>query len=134
MANKLSFVICHEGDFPTEPVLILFQRIADLGHFEELAIEFECFPEDLDIADCGVQGLVRAALANSNLSLLDLNTDGDALEWDMHSQTLLEGLKDYHQFRTFLIVDFGPNFSFLRRFLSHNRNITGDVLIRMVND
>lgn len=134
VAKKLSFTIEKSGldDFPAEPVISFFRHLANLGHFEELAVSFHFHDgADFGIPNCVVQEIINAALANSNLQVLDLKASCEELQWSEHSIRLLEGLKDHKTLKTLRIsLDdddqdeaFGPDCWYLQRFLSHNRNV-----------
>ncbi|GAX27266.1 hypothetical protein FisN_13Lh170 [Fistulifera solaris] len=126
--SKLALSIEHESDdFPTEPVVALFRRIAAMGHFEELKISF-CFYDNYGyIPGCVVQSLIQAAIGNINLQVLDLSTDAGDLKWDSHVGALLQGLKDHINLRVLQLsvpdTSFGPDFADLRQLLTHNCNI-----------
>jgi hypothetical protein len=131
--STLSLTIRHEGQtYPTDSVLNFYRRVADLGHFKDLEVTVNS-PSDGYMPACVVQEIVRAALANSHLERLELDTtngDNEEVEWDPHVSTLLQGLKDHPGLRylTICVEDheeaFGPDYCYLRKFLSHNRNIT----------
>ncbi len=143
-AEKLSLTL-HDGvrePFPTEPVLCLLQRLAQLGHFVELKLSFafndyrmRLHDEDLfrtALANkripISVAGeLIRTALANSNLQVLDLGNLREKPWWDQHVETLLDGLKDHTELLTLKLEvgndAFGLDFCYLRRLLSRNRKI-----------
>ena len=132
--SKLAIKIREGSDtFPTEPVLSFLRRLADLGHFVELKVRFTFdFDDDelqMEITDCVVDELIRTALANPKLQLLDLSTGEKDVKWDSHLETLFTGLKGHQGLRTLVLyVDksaFGPDYSHLRQFLSSgNRNTT----------
>jgi hypothetical protein len=132
VTQKLGFTIFEEGDaFPVEATLAFLRRLATLGHFVELKIRFT-FDDDemeVEIPDCVVQEVIRTALANPKLQVLDLTScDDDIVSWERHVETLLQGLKDHKKLRTLKInVDedaFGSDYSLLRQFLTDNRNVT----------
>ena len=63
VAKKLSLALDRRDrrttNVPTESVVSLFQRLADLGHFEELKVRFNFFTSDMKIPECVVQELIR---------------------------------------------------------------------------
>ena len=123
---KLSLAIYHDDAvFSTDAVLSFLHRVADLGHFVELKLMFDLNYKGSEIPECIVQELLRAALANSNLKVLDLSHTDLDMTWKPHVGTIFEGLKDHKQHLTFKITEtFGPDYSYLRNLLSRNRNIT----------
>ena len=109
--------------FPKETMLSFLRRVARLGHFVELKLGFYYISA---IPDCDISELILATLANSNLRVLDLTNIVYGLNWNPHVGPILEGLKDHKELRELkLTADdyaFGPGYSSLRQFLSHNRN------------
>ena len=129
--SKLAFTIKEDGDaFPTEVALSFLRRLADIGHFEELKVKFtfDDIQLEVDLPDCIVDEIIRTALANPKLQVLNLSTDDDQVEWDSHLETVFQGLKDHKGLRALTVdVDddaFGPDYSHLQKFLSDHRNIT----------
>ncbi|GAX18850.1 hypothetical protein FisN_26Hu152 [Fistulifera solaris] len=126
--NLYLAIYTSEKEFPTEPVLSLLRRIAELGHFEKLKISFPLRNYD-DIPACVANELIRTVLANKDLFYLDLFTTDDEMPWDSHFVTLFEGLKDHPKLETLKIkVDypeeaFGHDYVHLLRLLNHNRYI-----------
>ena len=112
--------------FRTELMLAFWRRVAELGHFEQLDVQFD-FGDGWDVPDCVVQELCRATLANGNLGDLALSDGQHRLKWGRHIPTLFQCLKDHKGLRTLKVTvnvaAFGPNFVHLRQLLSHNRKI-----------
>ncbi len=124
--NNLTITIEHDsGPIRAEPVLSLFHRIAELGHFVKLGLRL-CYFDD-SLLDNMVQGVIAATLANRNLKVLDLSSDYGDDTWCPHLGALFEALKDNESLQTlqFSVYPsaFGPEFSDLLQFISHNRNI-----------
>ena len=114
--------------FPTEAILSFLRRIADLGHFVELKFWFVLYDEYMEIPGVVIHELIRASLANYNLKVLDLGTEGRFMNYDPYLRTLFEGLKGHEGLCTFKVdvydESFGLDLSDLRQFLSKNRKIT----------
>ncbi|GAX27730.1 hypothetical protein FisN_13Hu172 [Fistulifera solaris] len=130
VAKKLTLMIKSDtdGPFPIQPAVSMLRRIAELGHFEELKIRFLVFDGDMTMPDCIVTETIKAVLANSNLKVLDLSTDDEELEWESHLEMLFEGIRNHKELRILKVVvgwdAFGPDYSFLRQFISQNRHIS----------
>ncbi len=128
VTRKLHLVIRLDPDFPTEAIVSLWRRIAELGHFVELRVRFCWQGHDMHVPFSVIEEIIRAATANFSLTLLDLSDHGYPIYWERHVQRLLEGLKDHKRLRSLKISSynygFGPEYCYLRQFLSHNRNIT----------
>ena len=101
-----------------------------MGHFTELKIEIGSDDHAFEIPDSVVQGVTRAALANSNLEVLHLSTQdvGKYIDWNPHVEMLLDSLQHHGELCTLKLEvradAFGPDFCHLRRFLSSSRKIT----------
>jgi hypothetical protein len=126
--SKLCLFINHD-DFtvPTELILSFWRRVATLGHFVELSVIWQLPSNTLfEVPVNIIHEITQAALANRNLRLLDFTDDN--LNMNPHIGSLLEGLKDHQELSTIKVnVDdesFGPDYSHLRKLISHNRNIT----------
>ncbi|GAX18837.1 hypothetical protein FisN_26Hu139 [Fistulifera solaris] len=123
VAENLALYFEHDWmtSFPTDILLVFFRHLETLGHFKELGFSFNSggYPEGV------VQQLIRMALANRDLEVLDLS--GGFANWDPHLETLLKGLKDHASLRTFKVSvskdSVGPFYLYLRKLLSHNRFI-----------
>jgi hypothetical protein len=118
----------------SENVIAFFRRMAEFTHLVELKILFrfkygypglqESLPEGI------VQEIVRVALVNNNLVLLDLSDGGRHIDWAPHMETLCNGLRAHKGLRTLKVTvyddnsSFGPEFTFLRELLTENRNLT----------
>ncbi|GAX21809.1 hypothetical protein FisN_30Hu008 [Fistulifera solaris] len=127
-ASKLSLTLYYTKAFPTKLVLSLLRRLAALGHFIELRLQFDSFGRNNKIPEEVVTELCRAVLGNPTLNILDLGVHPEYLDWGPHMETLLKDLKD-HKGLSHLIVNvptsaFGPDFAFLRQLLAHKKNIT----------
>ncbi|GAX17960.1 hypothetical protein FisN_18Hu171 [Fistulifera solaris] len=126
----LNLVIDEGERFPTAAVLAFFRRLAQLGHLVELKIAFCDLDASLSMPNAAVHELIRTVMANVNLQVLDLTTDGNALEWKSRQlNKILVGIKDHETLRTLKIdvdnedIVFGPSFEHLLRLLTHKRNL-----------
>ncbi len=122
-ATKLSLTVFFDRSDPSEALILFWQRIASLGHFVELGFDFQsnvCLPL------CVIHEMIRAALANKNLKVLDLS--GDYNHCEDYLKTLFNGFKHHQGLRCLRLnvknnEAFGSGFSDLVEFLSHHRNI-----------
>ncbi|GAX27729.1 hypothetical protein FisN_13Hu173 [Fistulifera solaris] len=129
--KKLSLSMTdHSIDFfPTEPVLRLLRRIAEVGHFAELGFKFSFVAAKSDVPLCVVQEVLQASFSSCNLKVIDLSSGHDFIDWYPNMEFLFQGLKEHKSLRTLKVTDhmmgyFGPDFYHLRRLLSQNRYIT----------
>ncbi|GAX28089.1 hypothetical protein FisN_2Hu090 [Fistulifera solaris] len=127
VAKKLDLNIEYGGEtIPTEATLSFLQRLATLGHFEELRLAFY-LDGDTVAPECLYEAIMHVALANSNLKVLDL-TDS-YLDWGLRMEMVFESLQDHKGLSQIKVSvedeehTFGPDFVFLRQFLSRNRNV-----------
>jgi hypothetical protein len=125
LCKKLYLCIDNEtGIFPTEAALSLFRRVAELGHFEELKLTFtfdDSYDDDgriISVPPCVVEAVIRAAFAIMSCI------------WGYFSRVKIPRKPCNLQLSVDLFCVYsdceplGPNYSFLRELLSHNRNIT----------
>lgn len=129
VTKKLHLRIHYESEtFPTESALSFLRLLAEIGQFTELGVIFlfDGGGAGAPVPDCIAQQLITSVLANSLLDVLDLHFNDSG--WGTHLGTLFEGLKDHKGLRTIKANvgkdAFGPEFSYLRQLLSHNRYIT----------
>jgi hypothetical protein len=131
VTTQLSLRIKHDGHtFPTDVMVPFWRRIAALGHFVHMSIQIEldANAHHVVVPACILQEILRAVVANRNLECLALFDRDSQVYLEPHLATLFDGLKDHQRLRSLrLFVEetesFGPNFSFLRQFLSHNKHI-----------
>jgi hypothetical protein len=131
VATKLSLSI-HFADekFPTNFILAFWRHLASLGHFLELKISLYGIVGS-DLPSCVVEDIMRAAMANSRLKVLDLSKHHNDCVWNKHVGKFFEGVKGHKALRTLRIAvnygddvgAFGPNSSYLQLLLSCNRNL-----------
>ncbi|GAX12461.1 hypothetical protein FisN_24Hu035 [Fistulifera solaris] len=127
VTTELSLTISHNiSAFPTASLTSLFRRLAELGHLQVFRLQLKV---RLDLAgirreptpDAVVEELIRAALANEGLRVLDLGDRCFNIDWGPHIKTLFEGLKDHKGLRSIKMdvddKDFGDDYKLLRQFL-----------------
>lgn len=141
------------NDTEWDRILIsLFDRVAQLGHLERLCFsvhnrldQFDFFedpyefetPFDVDKVAPIAAALVRAIEGNPKLSHLDLSKSiCKYLDWGPHLPTIAEAMEGHESLRGFIVqakYEFAddhsesstqPDYSWLERLLSRNRNIT----------
>ena len=127
VARKIYLTICNPYEpLPTDLMLSFWRRVANRGHFEELAVVFDGL--DGVVPACVVPEEIRAVLANNNLKVLRLDTCMGVTMWGPHIETLFNGSKDHKELCTLQIdaavEDFGPGFRYLRKLLLHHKNVT----------
>ncbi|GAX16102.1 hypothetical protein FisN_20Hu221 [Fistulifera solaris] len=130
------------GEVP-ELLVSLFNRVAELGHFERLTLSNDKY-SDSDPAEGQVvpfddmrrvvNALIRAIEANCKLSYLDLSYSSWAFPWAEHFETIFRAMEEHKGLRTFVVQGrakkgYTPNYPrqfdslWLERLLSRNRNI-----------
>jgi hypothetical protein len=131
VTKKLFLRIHHKYDrnFPTEPLCSFFRRVATLAHFVELKVAISTNGRvDRDFPDSVIQEIICAARSNLNLRSLELRYREDRRYLDRHMKTFFDGLKDHKELRRLKLNvskdAFGPDFSYLREFLTYKRNVT----------
>ncbi len=125
--KKLALTMLQDYKYMQTKIIDVFKRLENVGHFEELKLRFKFDDNEAGIPRFVSYTLISAVMANPNLKVLDLGTDEDDLEWDMHVQTLFDGLKDHPGLRVIKLnvcqAAFGPNYMHLRKLLARNPNI-----------
>lgn len=129
----LKLYLDHTNDW--DGLLISFwNRMAELGHFEKINFSFAYFWEDThedpfefsEVAPV-VQALMRAIKNNLKLTHLNLSDTHFRFNWNPHIQEIFLCMEEHGELRTFTIKrypDEDPTYSWLKRLLSCNRNIT----------
>jgi hypothetical protein len=110
--------------FAEDVMLSFWQRVANLGHFEELDVNFGGYHRV--VPDRVVEALIRAVKANSELLNLCLRGGVGVSGWEPHVAARLDGLRDYKAPRVLRIElsnDSDPGFIHLRKCLSHKIDI-----------
>ncbi|GAX27802.1 hypothetical protein FisN_13Hu091 [Fistulifera solaris] len=123
-AKKLTVHITNSDEsFLTEALVAFWRRVAAVGHFVELKITWAS--DSLDVPERVIHEIIHATRNNPDLKILAFGED--ELNFEPHMEILLEGLKDHKNLSTFIIdvysESLGPDYSHLRKLISHNRNI-----------
>ena len=123
-------------------VISFLERVADLGHFERIRLSLDVSDNDRREFDWDALAPVAKALicaihSNPKLSCLDLSDTHHVFDWSLHFKEIFEAMEEHDSMRTFLVRDFkpedvsdevgleliAPDYSWLEKLLSRNRNI-----------
>ena len=137
----LNVGVCDHVEYPTAFVVAFLRRVAQLGHFQALALRHDhplftkVMPEEVG------KELLKALAANPQLRVLDLgrevfyseefwgplNPVDNYVHWGAHLKDLLHLMEDHAALKTFKIPSYpteqDAEYSWLRQLLRRNRNI-----------
>ena len=130
-----------------EHLISLFNRVAELGHFERLRFSVNEGNHGYIIHEDAtemIEAFITAIVANPKLECLDLSDSYRCLEWSSHFQEIFKAMEEHKGLRTFIVDELAapvydsenddsddecldPNsapYDWLVQLLSRNRNIT----------
>jgi hypothetical protein len=95
-----------------EHLISIFERIAELGHFQKLRVSvhqgFEGYYKIKDTTHIA-EALIEAIADNPGLECLDLGESYRCLDWAFHFRAMFEAMEDHPNLRKFIVDELVPH-------------------------